>query len=192
MGRPLGAALAVTGAGQPLDFEVHQALGGKSDHRAQQFGVGTLLQQCLEVHHVHSHRRVIGSRGNLTTEPYRRHTMTTAVDKEPPAARLWAVAADGYLPTASTPLGRIRPQCDRWTAASPGAIAVRRARVEEVVRDIAALPLLDKRPMQETIDDIDALRSPTNGWSDRPYGGGLVKNSPRLARRSSTPRVVPK
>src|SRR4051794_8097848 len=35
--------------------------------------------------------------------------MTAAVDKQPAAARLAAVAAAGYLPTAPTPLGGARP-----------------------------------------------------------------------------------
>ena len=40
---------------------------------------------------------------------------------------------------------------------SAEAIAARRARVDEIVRQIAAMPVLDKRPVQEIIDDINAL-----------------------------------
>lgn len=40
---------------------------------------------------------------------------------------------------------------------SPEAVAARRARVDEIVREIAAMPVLDNRPVQEIIDDINAL-----------------------------------
>ena len=40
---------------------------------------------------------------------------------------------------------------------SPEAVATRRARVDDIVREIAAMPVLDKRPVQEIIDDINAL-----------------------------------
>jgi hypothetical protein len=33
------------------------------------------------VHHIRGHRRVLGSRESLATKPYRRLTMTTAMDK---------------------------------------------------------------------------------------------------------------
>ena len=58
---PLGAALAMGGAGQPLDLQLHQALGGEADHLAQQIGVGALLQQRAKVHHLVGHRWVLGS-----------------------------------------------------------------------------------------------------------------------------------
>jgi hypothetical protein len=44
---PLSAALAVAGASQPLDLQLHQPLRGKADHVAQQFGVRALLQKSL-------------------------------------------------------------------------------------------------------------------------------------------------
>jgi hypothetical protein len=49
------------GAGQALDLERHQPLGGKADQLAQQFGVRTLLQQRAPAHHLIGHRRVLGS-----------------------------------------------------------------------------------------------------------------------------------
>ena len=81
MVEPLSVPLAVPGAGQSLDFEGHQPLGGKRDHLAQKIRVGVLLQKRLEVHHIRGHRRVLGSRESLATKPYRRLTMTTAMDK---------------------------------------------------------------------------------------------------------------
>ena len=59
---PIGAAFAMAGAGQALDFQLHQPLRGKADHLAQQIGVGTLLQKRTKAHHVVGHRRVLGSR----------------------------------------------------------------------------------------------------------------------------------
>ena len=49
----------------------------------------------------------------LATKPYRRFAMTTAMDKWPAAARLAAVAAAGYLPTAPTPSQGARPSLIR-------------------------------------------------------------------------------
>jgi hypothetical protein len=40
---------------------------------------------------------------------------------------------------------------------SPDAVAARRARVDAIVREIAGMPVLDKRPVQEIVDDINAL-----------------------------------
>lgn len=40
---------------------------------------------------------------------------------------------------------------------SPEAIAARRASIREIVSELAAMPVLDKRPVQEIIDDINAL-----------------------------------
>jgi antitoxin VapB len=40
---------------------------------------------------------------------------------------------------------------------SPEAIAARRARVDQIVREIAAMPILDHRSPQEIIDDINAI-----------------------------------
>ena len=52
-------AAAVRCAGQALDFQVHQPLGGEADHLAQQVSVGGLLQEGLEVHGIAGgHRRV--------------------------------------------------------------------------------------------------------------------------------------
>jgi hypothetical protein len=60
--RPLGAALAVRGAGEATDLELHQPLRGEADHLAQEIGVRALLQQRAKAHHLIGHRRVLGSR----------------------------------------------------------------------------------------------------------------------------------
>jgi antitoxin VapB len=40
---------------------------------------------------------------------------------------------------------------------SPEAVAARIARIDEIVRSVASLPVLDPRPTQEIIDDLNAL-----------------------------------
>ena len=54
--QPLGALLAIAGAGHAADLQLHQPLGGKADHLAQQIGVGRLLDQALQVHDLVGHR----------------------------------------------------------------------------------------------------------------------------------------
>jgi hypothetical protein len=61
MVRPLRAALAQRRAGDVLHLQLHQALRGEADHLAQQIGVGALLQESLEAHHLVGHRRVTPS-----------------------------------------------------------------------------------------------------------------------------------
>ena len=102
--QPLGAALAIAGAGQALHLQLHQALGGKADHLAQQIGVGALLQQLAKGH------PVVGHRGGLRSGVAGRNPTLPEIPRWPPAvdswpayARLVAVAAAGHLPTAPTP-----------------------------------------------------------------------------------------
>ena len=40
---------------------------------------------------------------------------------------------------------------------SPGAVAARMARIDEIVRAVASLPVLDSRPTQEIIDELNEL-----------------------------------
>jgi hypothetical protein len=46
----------MSGAGQPFDLQLHQALGGEADHLAQQIGVGALFQKRTKVHDLVGHR----------------------------------------------------------------------------------------------------------------------------------------
>lgn len=55
-------------------------------------------------------------------------------------------AAGGAIPEASQP----RDQ-------SPEAVAARRARMDRIVREIAAMPILDWRSPREILDDLNAL-----------------------------------
>src|SRR5512144_633808 len=74
-------------------------MGGKADHLAQKVGVGGLLYQCAQGHHVVGHRSVLGSgRGFANPTLYRRSTMTAAK----PLARYGAIEgrARERLPTA--------------------------------------------------------------------------------------------
>jgi len=43
-------------AGQSLNLQLHQPLGSKADHLAQQIGVGTLFQKCAKVPDLVGHR----------------------------------------------------------------------------------------------------------------------------------------
>ena len=40
---------------------------------------------------------------------------------------------------------------------SPEAVAARRARIEQIVREIAAMPILDRRSPREIMDDLDSV-----------------------------------
>lgn len=42
---------------------------------------------------------------------------------------------------------------------SPGAVAARRGRIDQIVREITALPILDRRSPREIMDDLSALSS---------------------------------
>src|SRR4051794_49073 len=55
----LGALLAIRGAGQAADLQLHEALGGEADHLAQQVRVRALLQEPAQVHHLVGHRWVL-------------------------------------------------------------------------------------------------------------------------------------
>ena len=68
---PLRAALAVGGAGQPLDLQLHQALGGEADHLAQEVGIGALFQKRAKRHDLVGHRWILGSVVGSATKPYR-------------------------------------------------------------------------------------------------------------------------
>src|SRR5712692_10128710 len=76
---PARIARAMCGAGQALDIELHQTLGGKAHHLAQQIGIGTLLQQSAQVHHVFGHRRVLWFAWTFGDQTLPRSAMTTAV-----------------------------------------------------------------------------------------------------------------
>jgi hypothetical protein len=78
---PVRAALAVRCGGQALDLQFHQALRGKTHHLAKQISIGALFQQGTKAYHLVGHRRILGSVEGVPTKPYRRCTMTTAVDK---------------------------------------------------------------------------------------------------------------
>ena len=70
--QPVRRALAIAGAGQALHLELHQPLGGKADHLAQEIGVGTLLQKLAQGDAVVGHRGGLRSGLLLATQPYRR------------------------------------------------------------------------------------------------------------------------
>ncbi len=57
LGQPLGALLAVGRARALADLQLHQPLGAITNRLTQQIGVGALLHQRLQVHHVVGHLR---------------------------------------------------------------------------------------------------------------------------------------
>jgi hypothetical protein len=63
LGEPLGGLLAIARAGQSRDLQLHQALGRKADHLAQQIGIGALLYDGAKVHHLVGHRWFLGCVG---------------------------------------------------------------------------------------------------------------------------------
>jgi hypothetical protein len=56
LGQTMGTLLPVRRAGQRADLQLHQPLGGKGDHIAQKIGVGGLLHERAQVHHLFGHR----------------------------------------------------------------------------------------------------------------------------------------
>ncbi len=61
--QPLGALLAIGRTGELADLQLHQPLGGKADHLAQQVGVRSLLDQRPQAHHLVGHRWSLGQVG---------------------------------------------------------------------------------------------------------------------------------
>src|SRR5690606_10429381 len=70
---------AISGAGGRTHLHLHQPLGGKADHLAQEIGVGGLLHQRAQVHHVVGHRCSFRKGVGLATRPYRKAPMTAAL-----------------------------------------------------------------------------------------------------------------
>ena len=67
LSQALLALLAIAGTGQALNFELHQALGGKADHLAQKIGVRALLHERAKGHHRIGHRWFLGLRWSVAT-----------------------------------------------------------------------------------------------------------------------------
>ena len=82
--QPLGALLAPGRAGQAAHLQLHQPLGGKADHLAQQIGVGGLLDQAAQGHHLVGHRGSPVQVGFRKPDPTEDLAMTTA---SPPACQ---------------------------------------------------------------------------------------------------------
>jgi hypothetical protein len=72
------ALLAVGRTGQSLHLDLHQALGGKADHLAQQIGVRGLLHKRAQVHHLRGHRRFPWSRVGSRNPTLTRKSSVTA------------------------------------------------------------------------------------------------------------------
>src|SRR5262249_37063204 len=85
-------------------FQLHQALGGKPDHLAQEIGIGTLGQKRLKVHHLFGHRWFPGLRLSVAT----RSLPEIADDRRKPLAATALCRAReraGLLPLSYTTTG---------------------------------------------------------------------------------------
>jgi hypothetical protein len=99
--QPLGALLAIAGAGQPAHLQLHQPLGGEADHLPQQIRVRGLLHERPQAHHLIGHRWSSGQVGSRKPDPTGKSPMTTPQTDQP-----------GRLPT---PLPGTRPHpLIRW------------------------------------------------------------------------------
>jgi antitoxin VapB len=58
---------------------------------------------------------------------------------------------------ASAHAAGVVPEPGRPRDQSPEAAATRRARMDQIVREIAAMPILDRRSPREIVDDLNAL-----------------------------------
>jgi antitoxin VapB len=67
------------------------------------------------------------------------------------------VSVDTAVRQALEARARITPELRRPKDCSPTAIAARRARMNRLVAEMAALPLLDPRSTQEIVEDLNAL-----------------------------------
>jgi hypothetical protein len=67
--KPLAALLAVGGAGLVLDLELHQPLGGKTDHVAQDVGVLGIFNNRVKRHHLVGHRWLLEPGWGFATRP---------------------------------------------------------------------------------------------------------------------------
>jgi hypothetical protein len=77
-----GILLAIARPGHALDLQLHQAMGRKADHLAQQIRVRALLDQRPQVHHLIGHRYFLESGWCQQPDPIGESSMTTA---KPPA-----------------------------------------------------------------------------------------------------------
>ena len=55
-GQSLKRPFAMAGPRQPLNFQLHQPLGGKADHLPKHIGIRALLKQRTKRHHLIGHR----------------------------------------------------------------------------------------------------------------------------------------
>ncbi len=92
------------GPGQAFDLQLHQPLGGKADHLAQQIGIGALFHKRAKVHHLVGHRWFLESGWCQQPDPTGESPVATAK----PSARYGAIEgarADGFAPPSYTTTG---------------------------------------------------------------------------------------
>src|SRR6202011_3600841 len=103
------ALLAMAGARQRADLDLHQPLGGKRDHLAQKIGVGCLLHERTQVHHLIGHRRLPGSRVGASNPTLTRKSSVTAASPLPRYGAFGERARSRPLLRPATPPPGARP-----------------------------------------------------------------------------------
>src|ERR1700757_103487 len=100
----LGALLAAGRSGQPGDLHLHQALGGKADHLAQQIGIWGYLHERAKVHHLVGHRWFLETGWCQQPDPTGESPVTTAKPSTRYGA-IWECAGGrpNYTTTADDP-----------------------------------------------------------------------------------------
>src|SRR5579863_1631814 len=96
------------GAGQPLDLQFHQALGGKADHLAQKTRIGALFRKRAKGHHLVGHRWILESGLMSQPDPIERIDDDHRKAARPLRRYLWARVRAASLHRA-TPRGGTRP-----------------------------------------------------------------------------------
>ena len=77
------ALLAIAGTRLAANFELHQSLGGETDHLAQKFRVTALLHQLAQVHHGFGHRGHPSVQVGVRNPTLPRNPMTASATPRP-------------------------------------------------------------------------------------------------------------
>src|SRR4029077_5752743 len=94
LGQSQRVLLAIGRPGAGPYFHLHQSLGGKADHLAQQIRIGALLYERAQVHHVIGHRWFLRIRLSQPPDLYRR-----TIDDQPQSRSLATALLMGALPS---------------------------------------------------------------------------------------------
>src|SRR6201996_7040990 len=152
----LNALLAVARARHGADLQLHQTLGRKTDHLAQQIGIRGLLHERAQVHHLVGHRWLLESGWSSQPDPTDESPVATAK----PAARHGAMGA--RVRPASLPPCYTTP----WDATYQRLTELARMCWRQAHRTqdqhVARLPAQDGERISEGGSQIRAANCPTS------------------------------